>query len=84
MQGPFGEVGKLFSQGWFTVGSYFACAILSFILTFTNQHADRRSFLFWSMIGLLMVILGINKQLDLQSLFTEVGRQVARNRPRGR
>ena len=65
-------------MGWFTVGSYFACAILSFILTFTNQHADRRSFLFWSMIGLLMVILGINKQLDLQSLFTEVGRQVAR------
>ena len=65
-------------MGWFTVGSYFACAILSFILTLTNQQADRRYFLFWSMIGLLMVILGINKQLDLQSLFTEVGRQVAR------
>jgi hypothetical protein len=25
-----------------------------------------------------MILLGINKQLDLQSLFTEVGRQVAR------
>ena len=65
-------------MGWFTVGSYFACAILSFILALTKQHADRRSFLFWGMIGLVMVILGINKQLDLQSLFTEVGRQVAR------
>ena len=32
----------------------------------------------WSTVCLLMVILGINKQLDLQSLFTEVGRQVAR------
>ena len=65
-------------MGWFTVGSYFACAILSFILTLSNQHADRRSFLFWGMIGLLMILLGINKQLDLQSLFTEVGRQIAR------
>jgi len=25
-----------------------------------------------------MILLGINKQLDLQSLFTEIGRQVAR------
>ena len=25
-----------------------------------------------------MILLGINKQLDLQSLFTEVGRQIAR------
>ena len=65
-------------MGWFTVGSYFACAILSFILTLSNQHADRRSFLFWGMIGLLMILLGINKQLDLQSLFTEVWRQIAR------
>jgi hypothetical protein len=30
------------------------------------------------MVGLLMILLGINKQLDLQSLFTEVGRQIAR------
>ena len=65
-------------MGWFTVGSYFACAILSVILVLTTQNADRRSFLFWSMISLLMILLGINKQLDLQSLFTEVGRQIAR------
>ena len=67
-------------MGWFTVGSYFACAILSSILALTNQNTDRRSFLFWSMISSLMILLGINKQLDLQSLFTEVGRQIARAR----
>jgi hypothetical protein len=65
-------------MGWFTVGSYFACAVLSSILALTNQDIDRRSFLFWCIISLLMIMLGINKQLDLQSLFTEVGRQIAR------
>jgi hypothetical protein len=65
-------------MGWFTVGSYFACAISSFILASIDKGADRRFIRFWSVIGLMMILLGINKQLDLQSLFTEVGRQVAR------
>jgi hypothetical protein len=65
-------------MGWFTVGSYFACAIVALIAVLINQMGGRRSCFFWSMISLLMILLGINKQLDLQSLFTEVGRQVAR------
>lgn len=65
-------------MGWFTVVSYFACAVLSTILALTNQSTDRKSFFFWSTISLLMILLGINKQLDLQSLFTEIGRQIAR------
>lgn len=65
-------------MGWFTVGSYFGCAIFGAIIVLINRKADKRSFFFWSMISLLMILLGINKQLDLQSLFTEVGRQIAR------
>jgi len=65
-------------MGWFTVGSYFACAIVALIAVLINQMGGRRSCFFWSMMCLLMVLLGINKQLDLQSLFTEVGRQIAR------
>jgi len=65
-------------MGWFTVGSYLACAILSFIAAFGNRIVDRRAASFWRMVGLLMILLGINKQLDLQSLFTEIGRQIAR------
>ena len=65
-------------MGWFTVGSYLACAILSLIAAFGNRIADRRSASFWGMVGLLMILLGINKQLDLQTLFTEIGRQIAR------
>jgi hypothetical protein len=65
-------------MGWFTVGSYFVCAILSLIAAFGNRIADRRAASFWRMVGVLMILLGINKQLDLQSLFTEMGRQIAR------
>jgi len=65
-------------MGWFTVGSYFACAILSLIVAFVNRTADGKSSFFFRMVGLLMILLGINKQLDLQSLFTEIGRQIAR------
>jgi len=64
--------------GWFTVGSYFGCATVASILTFVNLKADRRPFFFWVVICIMMVLLGINKQLDLQTLFGEVGRQIAK------
>ncbi len=64
--------------GWFTVGSYFACAIVASVVTLINQKVNRRSFFFWSVISLLVILLAINKQLDLQTLFAEVGRQVAK------
>jgi ATP/ADP translocase len=64
--------------GWFTVVSYLACALFAGFSARTHQKADHRSFYFWSLVALLMLLLGINKQLDLQSLLTEMGRQVAR------
>jgi hypothetical protein len=66
-------------MGWFTVGSYFACAILSSFAAKNYKKMDRRSFFFWMLLTLLMGFLVINKQLDLQSLFTEIGRQIARH-----
>ena len=65
-------------MGWFTVASYCTCALAAAMACRVHRKADRRSLFFWSLICLLMILLGINKQLDLQSLFTEVGRQVAR------
>jgi hypothetical protein len=65
-------------MGWFTVGSYFACAIVALIAVLINQTGGRRSCFFWSLISLLMILLGVNKQIDLQSLFTEVGAQIAK------
>jgi hypothetical protein len=65
--------------GWFTVGAYFVSALLSFFSAWTYQTKDRRSFFFWNLVSLLMLLLAINKQLDLQSLFTEIGRQIAQH-----
>jgi hypothetical protein len=65
-------------MGWFTVGSYFACAVVALIAVLINQTGGRRSCFFWSLISLLMILLGVNKQIDLQSLFTEVGGQIAK------
>jgi hypothetical protein len=66
-------------MGWLTVGAYVACAVLAFWAARPHPGNDRRSVYFWGTVGLLMVLLAINKQLDLQSLLTEIGRQVARH-----
>ena len=65
-------------MGWFTVVSYFACAIVSLSAAIKCKKSDRGAFLFWNAISTLMFLLGVNKQLDLQSLLTEIGRQIAR------
>jgi len=42
-----------------------------------RQAAYRASFRFWGLVIALFVFLGINKQIDLQTWMTEVGRQMA-------
>ena len=72
------EIGDPTFMGWFTVAAYFFCALVAFIAAFVPNREDRRAHLLWLGIAFFMILLGINKQLDLQSLFTEMGRQVAR------
>ena len=59
--------------GWATVIAYFVAALLA-VLAARRPRPDRR---FWSAVALLLIALGINKQLDLQSLLTTVGRNLA-------
>ena len=42
-----------------------------------RKAAYRASFLFWGIVIALFVFLGINKQIDLQTWLTEVGRRIA-------
>jgi hypothetical protein len=42
-----------------------------------RSAAYRASFLFWALLILLFVFLGLNKQIDLQTWLTVVGRRVA-------
>jgi len=68
--------------GWATVFLY-VVATLSCLRTTLAMRGARlpvgETFAFWRNVTILFVALGINKQLDLQTLFTEIGRVVARD-----
>jgi hypothetical protein len=62
--------------GWTTVAAYFAVGLLCLF----NARAigrNRDINYFWLGMASLCIILGVNKQLDLQSWFTQVGRDIA-------
>ena len=69
-------------MGWLTVGLYLLAAAASAIAanrgTFPPQTHNRER-LFWWFAAVLLVLLAINKQLDLQSLLTSVARCLAMN-----
>lgn len=66
--------------GWLTVVLYLAAAYVLWCvvrrLRTTGDDAGSET-LVWSIFAILFVALGINKQLDLQSAFTEIGRVIA-------
>ena len=67
-----------FFLGWLITGSYVACAIIAAVFaTYLNQMEEKKAFHFWLLISVIMMALGVNKQLDFQTLLTEVGRQIA-------
>ena len=73
-------------RGWLTVGAYFLAAGLAMHATWTFsrrtepalRRSDRRRLIgFWFCTAVVLLLLGINKQLDLQSWFTQVMRDLA-------
>lgn len=68
------QIGDPTVMGWFTVLSYVVAGGLSFVVM-TNQKGRLR--VFWSLLGVLLLALSINKQLDLQSALTAAGRCLA-------
>lgn len=71
------EIGDPSFAGWFTAVAYAVGAVLAFSAARPGPGNDRRSTFFWGCVGLLMTLLAVNKQLDLQTLLTEMGRQIA-------
>lgn len=74
------QIGDPTFAGWFTVFSYFLTAFLAFRVYRDlpkPHHSYPKQRLFWLGIGLLSLILGFNKQLDLQSLLTDIGKYYA-------
>ncbi len=71
-------VGALFNDptgvAWFVVAMYFIGAAVAVA---AGQSAGGRDARFWYGTAFLLVLLGLNKELDLQSLLTEFARDLA-------
>ncbi len=64
--------------GWLTVLAYAAAAVLCNRETWLEPENGPRK-LFWSLLSVVMLFLGVNKQLDLQTWLTFTGRHLARS-----
>ena len=62
--------------GWVTVFVYFTVAIIC-LKAATSAESKKSEKLFWLYLTIFLIALGINKQLDLQSLFTQIGKDLA-------
>lgn len=64
--------------GWITVAFY----LLAVARCIVKANASKKfggNYQFWLYLGVFLLLLGINKQLDLQSWFTEVLKNAAQN-----
>lgn len=68
------QIGDPTLMGWLTVVAYGGTAITACIAAIRTAGADRRM---WWLVGILLALLCLNKQLDLQSLLTDIGRIIA-------
>jgi hypothetical protein len=59
--------------GWITVAGYFVAAAICW-----KRARGEENYSVWLLFTIGLVFLGINKQLDLQTWFTQVGKEVAR------
>ena len=73
-------------MGWVTVATYILVAACCFLVRFIEpdeHHSGQENSLsyrkFWWTLAIFLVLMGINKQLDLQSLFTQIGRDFAKS-----
>jgi hypothetical protein len=69
------RIGDPTSWGWLTVAVYALCALLALRLVLRAGPGRERQF--WVMMTILMVFLGVNKELDLQTAVTMMGRCMA-------
>lgn len=67
------EIGDPSFMGWFTVIAYAVAAGLAWRVWSVKRER------IWLGTAVLMALLCVNKQFDLQSLFTDIGREVARH-----
>ena len=75
-------IGDPTAMGWVTVTVYVAAAAVAFVVASRTPFpaASRgRERLFWALLAAVLVALAVNKQLDLQSYLTALGRCAAQH-----
>lgn len=73
------QIGDPSVIGWVTFVCYFIAAALAYIAAVKYKKNDKKGFCFWGILSFLLIILGINKQLDTQTLLIQIGRIVSEN-----
>lgn len=76
------EVGDPSLMGWLTVAAYGLAALTAYAAAVRAARAPglaKGGRMVWWLVAVLLTLLCINKQLDLQSLFTEIGRGISHN-----
>lgn len=72
------HVGDPTAIGWITTLAYLAGAAAAARAAWRGDGIRRPPVPFWVGVAVLMALLGINKQLDLQTAFTQIMRHFAR------
>jgi hypothetical protein len=71
------RLGDASIMGWVTTGIYLLAAMAAAAMALRGRFptpSERRERVFWMLAATLLAFLTINKQLDLQTFFTELGR----------
>lgn len=68
-------IGDPDATGWMTVAAYASTMLLCYLCQRQAQPGPARQF--WWAMALTMCALGLNKQLDLQTWLTQLGRDLA-------
>lgn len=70
--------GHLTALGWAILALYLVAALLAFrAAAVSTTHNSAGMGRVWICVGAILTVLGLNKQLDLQTLLIEFGRYVA-------
>ncbi len=74
-------IGDPSAMGWVTVVAYFVAALLCGMAAWKSKTANpaRSPIVFWSILAVGMGLLGVNKQLDLQTWLTLFAKRIALN-----
>jgi hypothetical protein len=75
-------IGDPTAMGWITVMVYLAAAAVAVVVASRAPFpagSRRRERLFWALLAAVLLALAVNKQLDLQSYVTALGRCAARH-----